>query len=156
MTQTTTLSVNGVSHTLEADPDTPLLYVLRNDLKLKGAKFGCGLGQCGACMVLIDGHNVMSCDTPLWAAAGKFVVTIESLADGDTPNVLQAAFIAEQAAQCGYCINGMIMSATRLLACNLNPNENEIKEALAGNLCRCGTHARIIRAVQHAARKLRT
>jgi nicotinate dehydrogenase subunit A len=156
MAQTTTLSVNGVSQSVEAEPDTPLLTILRNDLKLKGAKFGCGLGQCGACMVLIDGYNVMSCDTPLWAAAGKSVTTIESLADGDTPNVLQAAFIAEQAAQCGYCISGMIMSATRLLADNADPSENDIKEALARNLCRCGTHARIIRAVQRAARELRS
>jgi nicotinate dehydrogenase subunit A len=156
MAQTTTLSVNGIEHAVEADPDTPLLYILRNDLKLKGAKFGCGLGQCGACMVLVDGHNLMSCDTPLWAAAGKSVTTIESLADGDTPNVLQAAFIAEQAAQCGYCISGMIMSATRLLAHNADPSESEIKEALARNLCRCGTHARIIRAVQRAAREMRS
>ena len=103
MADPVTLNVNGVHHTVHAEPDTPLLYILRNDLKLKGAKFGCGLGQCGACMVLIDGHNVMSCDTPLWAAAGKTITTIEALGSLDAPGVLQRAFIAEQAAQCGYC-----------------------------------------------------
>ena len=156
MPPATTFTVNGVTRTVAAEPDTPLLYILRNDLKLKGAKFGCGLGQCGACMVLLDGNNVMSCDTPLWAVAGKSVTTIEALADNDVPNVLQRAFIAEQAAQCGYCTNGMVMTATRLLARNPDPTEAEIKEALARNLCRCGTHTRIIKAVRRAARDLRS
>ena len=156
MTEATTLTVNGVLQTVYAEPDTPLLYILRNDLKLKGAKFGCGLGQCGACMVLIDGHNVMSCDTPLWAAAGKSVQTIEGLGSVDAPSVLQRAFITEQAAQCGYCTSGMIMTASELLARNPDPSEDEIKQALARNLCRCGTHTRIIKAVQRAARELQS
>ncbi len=154
MSDPITLNVNGVQHTVHAEPDTPLLYILRNDLKLKGAKFGCGLGQCGACMVLIDGHNVMSCDTPLWAAAGKAITTIEALGSLDAPNVLQRAFITEQAAQCGYCLSGAVMTATELLARNPDPSESEIKQALARNLCRCGTHTRIIKAVQRAAREL--
>lgn len=149
-----TLNVNGAQHTVRAEPDTPLLYVLRNDLKLKGAKFGCGLGQCGACMVLIEGHNVMSCDTPLWAAAGKAITTIEALGSLDAPGVLQRAFIAEQAAQCGYCLSGAVMTAAALLARNPDPSEADIKQALARNLCRCGTHTRIIKAVQRAAREL--
>lgn len=156
MTDATTFTVNGVSRTVHAEPDTPLLYILRNDLALKGAKFGCGLGQCGSCMVLLDGHNVMSCDTPLWAVAGKSVTTIEALGSVDAPSALQRAFITEQAAQCGYCISGIIMTATALLAKNPDPSETEIKEALARNLCRCGTHTRIIKAVQRAARELRS
>jgi nicotinate dehydrogenase subunit A len=154
MPEPITLNVNGVQHTVHAEPDTPLLYILRNDLKLKGAKFGCGLGQCGACMVLIDGHNVMSCDTPLWAAAGKSITTVEALGTLDAPGVLQRAFIAEQAAQCGYCMSGAIMTASALLARNPDPTETDIKQALARNLCRCGTHTRIIKAVQRAAREL--
>lgn len=150
-----TLNVNGAQHTVRAEPDTPLLYILRNDLKLKGAKFGCGLGQCGACMVLIDGHNVMSCDTPLWAAVGKSITTIEALGTLDAPGVLQRAFITEQAAQCGYCLSGAVMTAAALLAKNSDPSEADIKEALARNLCRCGTHTRIIKAVQRAAQELR-
>jgi nicotinate dehydrogenase subunit A len=150
------LTVNGAEHTVHAEPDTPLLYILRNDLKLKGAKFGCGLGQCGACMVLIDGHNVMSCDTPLWATAGKLVSTIEGLGGVDAPDALQRAFIAEQAVQCGYCINGMIMTATALLKRNPDPTDTEIKEALARNLCRCGTHTRIIKAVRRAALEMKS
>ena len=155
MADPVTLNVNGAQHTVRAEPGTPLLYILRNDLKLKGAKFGCGLGQCGACMVLIDGHNVMSCDTPLWAAAGKAITTIEALGSVDAPSVLQRAFIAEQAAQCGYCVSGVVMSAAALLAHNPDPSEADIKQALARNLCRCGTHARLIKAVQRAARELR-
>lgn len=150
-----TLNVNGVQHTVHAEPDTPLLYILRNDLKLKGAKFGCGLGQRGACMVLIDGHNVMSCDTPLWSAAGKAITTIEGLGTLEAPGVLQRAFIAEQAAQCGYCASGAIMTAAELLARNPDPTETDIKQALARNLCRCGTHTRIIKAVQRAAREMK-
>jgi nicotinate dehydrogenase subunit A len=148
------LTANGIAHTVHAEHDTPLLYILRNDLQLKGSKFGCGLGQCGACMVLIDGKNVMSCDTPLWAAAGKAITTIEGLGTTDAPGVLQRAFIAEQAVQCGYCISGMIVSATELLQKTPDPDEAEIREALARNLCRCGTHTRIIKAVQRAAREL--
>jgi nicotinate dehydrogenase subunit A len=155
MPAATTLTVNGVQHTVHAEPDTPLLYILRNDLKLKGAKFGCGIGLCGSCMVLIDDHNVMACDTPLWAAAGKSVTTIEGLGSIDAPHVLQQAFITEQAAQCGYCISGVIMSAAALLARNPDPSATEIKQALARNLCRCGTHARIIKAIQRAAAEMR-
>jgi nicotinate dehydrogenase subunit A len=155
MADPVTLNVNGVQHAVRAEPDTPLLYILRNDLKLKGAKFGCGLGQCGACMVLIDGHNVMSCDTPLWAAAGKAITTIEALGSLDAPGALQRAFIAEQAAQCGYCVSGVVMTAAALLARNPDPSEADIKQALARNLCRCGTHVRLIKAVQRAARELR-
>jgi nicotinate dehydrogenase subunit A len=154
MSEAITLTVNGVSRTVHAEPDTPLLTILRNDLKLKGAKFGCGLGQCGSCMVLIDGHNVMSCDTPLWAAVGKAITTIEALGTIDAPSVLQRAFIAEQAAQCGYCWSGIVMSAEALLTRTPDPPEDDIQQALARNLCRCGTHLRIIKAVQRAAREL--
>ena len=151
MTEQITLTVNGVQRAVAAEPDTPLLYVLRNDLKLKGAKFGCGLGQCGSCMVLIDGNAITACDTPLWAAAGKAVTTIEGLGTLDAPNPLQRAFIDEQAVQCGYCISGMVMSATALLARRPDPTESEIAEALGRNLCRCGTHVRIVRAIRRAA-----
>jgi nicotinate dehydrogenase subunit A len=154
MPEAITLNVNGAQHTVHAEPDTPLLYILRNDLKLKGAKFGCGLGLCGSCMVLIDGHNVMSCDTPLWAAAGKAITTIEGLGTLAAQHALQRAFIAEQAAQCGYCISGVIMTAAALLAQNSDPSEGDIKQALVRNLCRCGTHVRIIKAVQRAAKEL--
>ena len=155
MPAATTLKVNGVEHMVRAEFDTPLLYVLRNDLKLKGAKFGCGQGQCGACMVLIDGHNVMSCDTPLWAAAGKSITTIEGLGGIDAPHALQRAFVAEQAAQCGYCISGVIMTAAALLGRNPDPSEADIRQALGRNLCRCGTHTRIIKAIRRAAEELR-
>ena len=155
MPDTITLKVNGAQHTVHAEPDTPLLYILRNDLKLKGAKFGCGQGLCGSCTVLIDGRNVMSCDTPLWSAAGKAITTIEGLGSLAASHALQRAFIAEQAAQCGYCISGMVMASAALLGRNPDPDVAEIKEALARNLCRCGTHTRIIKAVQRAARELR-
>jgi nicotinate dehydrogenase subunit A len=155
MPESISLTVNGVQQSVHAEPDTPLLYILRNDLRLKGAKFGCGLGQCGSCMVLIDGHNVMSCDTPLWAAAGKSITTIEGLGTLKSQHALQRAFITEQAAQCGYCMSGIIMSAAARLAKNPDPDEGEIKEALARNLCRCGTHTRMIKAVQRAARDMR-
>lgn len=148
------LTVNGTEHAVQAAHDTPLLYILRNDLQLKGSKFGCGLGQCGACMVLMDGRNVMSCDTPLWAAAGKSITTVEGLGTPNAPGVVQRAFIAEQAVQCGYCISGMIVSATALLSKTPNPSDAQIREALAGNLCRCGTHVRIIKAVRGAALEL--
>jgi nicotinate dehydrogenase subunit A len=153
MPEAIALKVNGIEHTVRAEGDTPLLYVLRNDLKLKGAKFGCGLGQCGSCMVLVDGRNVTSCDMPVSAAAGKSVTTIEALGSLESPNALQRAFIAEQAVQCGYCIAGMVMTATALLARNANPSEAEIAEALERNLCRCGTHVRIVKAIQRAARE---
>ena len=153
MPDKTHLTVNGVDHAVSATPDTPLLYVLRNDLKLKGAKFGCGLGQCGSCMVLIDGRAVTTCDTPLSAVSGRSVMTVEALGNTQTPNALQRAFIAEQALQCGYCASGMIMAATALLAHNPDPTETDITQALSRNLCRCGTHVRIIRAIQRAARE---
>ena len=149
-----TLTVNGKSHAVSAEPETALLYVLRNDLKLKGARFGCGLGQCGACTVLVDGKPVQSCDLPLSAAAGKSITTIEGLARDGELHPLQAAFISEQAAQCGYCITGIIMAATALLDANPRPADAEIRSALKGNLCRCGTHHRILRAIRRAAEEL--
>jgi len=153
-TVTTTLNVNGRLHDIGAEPETPLLYVLRNDLKLKGARFGCGLGQCGACTVLVDGKPVQSCDLPLSAAAGKSITTIEGIAENGKPHPLQRAFIAEQAAQCGYCITGIIMTAKALLDTNASPTEADIRSALKGNLCRCGTHHRILRAVRRAAKEM--
>ncbi|MBI3043501.1 MAG: (2Fe-2S)-binding protein [Betaproteobacteria bacterium] len=148
---TTTIQVNGRHHAVAAEPETPLLYILRNDLKLKGARFGCGLGQCGACTVLVDGKPVQSCDFPLSAAAGKAVTTVEGLAADGKLHPLQQAFIAEQAAQCGYCVTGIIMAAKALLDANPRPSDAEIRTALKGNLCRCGTHQRILRAVRRAA-----
>jgi nicotinate dehydrogenase subunit A len=145
------LKVNGASRSVPAEPDTPLLYVLRNDLALNGAKFGCGLAQCGACTVLIDGKATRSCVTPLSAVGNGEITTIEGLGSIDKPHALQQAFIEEQAVQCGYCINGMIMSAKGLLDHNPRPSEGDVQAALAGNLCRCGTHNRIIRAVLRAA-----
>ena len=147
----TTLTVNGKHHVISAEPETPLLYVLRNDLQLKGARFGCGLGQCGACTVLVDGKPVQSCDFPLSAAAGKVVLTIEGLSGNGRPHPLQQAFIDEQAAQCGYCVTGIIMTAKALLDANPHPSDTEIRTALKGNLCRCGTHQRILRAIRRAA-----
>lgn len=146
-----TLEVNGRQHTVDADGEAPLLYILRNDLKLKGARFGCGIGVCGACTVVIDGKAVQSCDTSLAAAAGKSITTIEGIGSNGKLHALQSAFIAEQAAQCGYCTSGIIMTAYALLARNARPSEVEIREALDGNLCRCGTHVRILRAVKRAA-----
>jgi nicotinate dehydrogenase subunit A len=145
------LKVNGASRSVPAEADTPLLYVLRNDLALNGAKFGCGLAQCGACTVLIDGKATRSCVTPLSAVGNSEITTIEGLGSIDKPHALQQAFIEEQAVQCGYCINGMIMSAKELLDHNPRPSEGDVQAALAGNLCRCGTHNRIIRAVLRAA-----
>jgi nicotinate dehydrogenase subunit A len=145
------LKVNGVPHSVTAEPDTPLLYVLRNDFELNGAKYGCGLSQCGACTVLIDGQAVRSCVTPIGALEKSEITTIEGLGSIDKPHVLQQAFIEEQAAQCGYCTNGMIMSAKELLDRNPRPSEPDVRTALASNLCRCGTHNRIIRAVLRAA-----
>ena len=146
------LSVNGTEHEITAAGDTPLLYVLRNDLGLKAAHFGCGTGQCGACRVLLDGHAVASCDTPLWAAAGKSITTVEGLGDAARPHPLQSALIAEQAGQCGYCLPGILISAAALLERNPMPSEAEVRVALDQNLCRCGSHNRIVRAVLRAAR----
>jgi nicotinate dehydrogenase subunit A len=147
-----TLKVNGTNRDVESDdPDIPLLYVLRNDLRLTGTHFGCGLAQCGACTVLVDGRAVRSCIAPAQSVAGHEVVTIEGLGSPERPDPLQAAFIAEQAAQCGYCTAGMVMSARALLAQTPRPTEEQVREALAANLCRCGSHARVIRAVLRAA-----
>ena len=154
MTDIVILNVNGIEHSVTAEADTPLLYILRNDLRLKGTRFGCGLGQCGACNVLIDGRNVQSCDTPLWAVAGKRITTIEGLGTLEHLHPLQQAFIDEQAAQCGYCANGIIMSAKALLDKIPLPSEDEIRAALDRNLCRCGTHTRIVRAIRRAALSL--
>ena len=145
------LTVNGVTHSIDADPDTPLLYVLRDELGLNGAKFGCGLGQCGACTVLVDNRPAFSCLLPIAALAGRKVRTIEGLGTPDRPGALATAFEAEQAAQCGYCIAGMIMRAQALLERNNRPTEAELRAYLAPNLCRCGTHMRILRAVRRAA-----
>lgn len=147
------LKVNGLNHRIDADADMPLLYALRNDLKLHGTRFGCGKGQCGACSVMVDGQVVRSCLTPVSWVGRRAVTTLEGLGNSAKPSVVQQAFIDEQAAQCGYCMNGMIMSATALLQRKRNPSETEIREALAGNLCRCGTHTRIIKAVQRAAQQ---
>jgi nicotinate dehydrogenase subunit A len=148
------LNVNGAARKVDVrDPDEPLLYVLRNRLGLTGAKFGCGLGQCGACTVLVDGAAVVSCQLPIRAAAGARITTIEGLGTPTKPHRLQAAFVAEQAAQCGYCVTGMVMTAAALLEKRPEPTEAEVKAALAGNLCRCGTHERIVNAVLRAARR---
>jgi nicotinate dehydrogenase subunit A len=148
-------TVNGGVRAVEsADPDQPLLYVLRNSLNLTAAKYGCGLGQCGACTVLIDGAAVRSCLTPVSTIAGRSVTTLEGLGTPEKPHKVQAAFITEQAAQCGYCTNGMVMTSAALLADKPNATLAEAKEALAGNLCRCGTHQRILRAVMRAAGRL--
>ena len=147
-----TLNVNGKPATVNADdPQMPLLYALRNDVGLHGPRFGCGLGQCGACTVLVDGKALRSCVMPVGAMAGARIVTLEGLGSPGKPHPLQQAFIAEQAVQCGYCINGMIMQAAALLQTNKKPSEQEIKSALAENLCRCGTHLRIVRAIKRAA-----
>ena len=147
------LRVNGRGVTLDSwDPDQPLLYLLRNSLNLHGPKFGCGLGQCGACTVLLDGKPARSCSIPVRQAAGRAVTTIEGLGTPENPDRVQAAFVAEQAAQCGYCTNGMIVTAKALLDALPNPSADQVKQALAGNLCRCGTHTRIVRAVLRAAK----
>ena len=148
-----TLRVNGASRSVNVEPDTPLLYILRNDFELNGPKFGCGLAQCGACTVLVDGKPVRSCVTPVSAIKGS-VSTIEGLGTPDKLHPLQKAFIEEQACQCGYCGNGMVMSAKALLEKNPKPSEREIKQALNGHLCRCASHNRIVRAVQKAAKEM--
>lgn len=151
MPQKIRLNVNGAEHVLELEPDSMLLYALRDNLSLRGPKFGCGLAQCGACTVLMDGSATRSCVTPVSSVADAKVVTLEGLGTPEQPHPLQQAFIAEQAAQCGYCINGMIMAAKAFLDQNPHPTRDDIKQALNDNLCRCGTHMRIVRAVQRAA-----
>jgi nicotinate dehydrogenase subunit A len=152
MTQTTIrLTVNGLTQEVDVDADTALLYVLRNDLALNGPKFGCGLGECGACTVLIDGVAARACVIPVKGCTGREIVTLEGLGSRDHPDPVQAAFIAEQAAQCGYCLNGIIMTTKALLAINPHPTEADAREALRYNLCRCGAHVEIMRAVMRAA-----
>lgn len=152
MATTLTLRVNGRPRQIRVDdPQMPLMYALRNDLDLHGPRFGCGLAQCGACTVHVDGKAVRSCTYPVSQAPGKTIVTLEGLGTAKQPHPLQKAFIDEQAVQCGYCINGMIMQAAAFLQENKRPTEDEIKKALAGNLCRCGTHVRIVRAVKRAS-----
>jgi nicotinate dehydrogenase subunit A len=148
---TVTVNINGVDHRLDGDPSTPLLYVLRDDLKLNGAKYGCGLGQCGACTVQVDGKAVFSCLTPIVALDGRRVRTVEGLGTIEKPSAVQRAFEAEQAAQCGYCIAGMIMRAQALLDRIPSPSDAQIRKHMQTNLCRCGTHMRILRAVRRAA-----
>src|SRR6187401_1491342 len=155
LTMAISLKVNGATRSVDAAPDTPLLYVLRNDLELNGAKYGCAMTQCGACTVLINGAATRSCVTPVGSIEGNEVTTLEGLGTLDKPHPLQKAFIDEQAAQCGYCISGMIMAAADLLNRNPQPQEADVRAALANNLCRCGTHNRIIRAVLRAARRPR-
>lgn len=145
------LTVNGEARVVDVDPDTPLLYVLRDNLALKGPKFGCGLGQCGACTVLVDGRPMRSCQETVAGTQGKSVVTLEGLGSISAPHPVQAAFIKEQVPQCGYCTSGMIMSAAALLAEKPKPTEEDVRSALDGNLCRCGTHVRVMRAVMTAS-----
>jgi nicotinate dehydrogenase subunit A len=155
MTTTVELTVNGTPRALEVDdPEMPLLYALRDQLGLHGLHFGCGLAQCGACTVHYDGEALRSCVMPISAVAGADIVTLEGLGTPEKPHPLQQAFIDEQAAQCGYCINGMIMQAAAFLAQNKNPTEDQVRQALAQNLCKCGTHVRILRAVMRAAKQM--
>ena len=148
------LKVNGMTRTVDTDPTTPLLYVLRNDLDQHGPRFGCGLSQCGACTVIVDGNAVRSCTTPVSTMANKNIQTLDGLGTAEKPHPLQAAFIEEQAAQCGYCMNGILMTAKVLLDNNPNPSDADIKRALDPVLCRCGSHLRVIRAIKRAARTL--
>ena len=154
MTQPFALNVNGAARNVSVESGTPLLYVLRNDLELSGPRFGCGLSQCGACTVLVDGKAARSCVLPVDAAAGKQVTTLEGLGSGTSLHPLQRAFVAEQAAQCGYCANGMIMTAKALLDRTPQPTEAQVRKALGANLCRCGTHNRIVRAVLRASKEV--
>ena len=149
-----TMNINGREHAVKADENTPLIYVLRNDCDLKGTRFGCGAAQCGSCHVLVDGVSVASCDTPLWSVEGKTVITVEGLGQSGQLSALQQAFVDEQAAQCGYCISGMLISATELLQKNQQPTEADVRTALDKHLCRCGSHNRIVRAVLRAASKV--
>jgi aerobic-type carbon monoxide dehydrogenase small subunit (CoxS/CutS family) len=152
---TISLTVNGSAHAIDADPGTPLLYVLRDDLGLNGAKYGCGLGQCGSCTVVVDGEAVLSCMVPIMLLEGREVTTVEGLGTIEKPGPLQQAFIELQAAQCGYCIPGMMMSAHALLRRKAQPSDEEIREALTTNLCRCGTHMRILAAIRRAGELMR-
>ncbi len=145
------LTVNGTKHTIEAEPEMPLLYALRDDLGMTNPRFGCGLAQCGACTVLIDGEPTRSCTTPVNSLAGKSITTLAGIGNADKPHKVQAAFIAEQVPQCGYCLNGWIMTSVALLDKNPRPSDAQIREALTGLKCRCGTHASILRAVKRAA-----
>ena len=156
MAETFKLRINGRDYEVEAEPNTPLLYILRNDLKLKGTRFGCGEAQCGACNVLLDGNPVPSCDTPLWSVPGHEITTIEGIGGSDAEGLhpVQQAFIDEQAIQCGYCIDGIIISAVALLRRESDPSDAQIAAALDRNLCRCGTHVRILRAIRAAARAM--
>ena len=149
------LQVNGHARQVRADDDTPLLYVLRNHLGLKGTRFGCGLSVCGACSVLVDGHPAYSCDTPLWSVKGKDVTTVEGLGTDVEPHPVARAIVEQQAAQCGYCMSGIVVSAAALLATNADPSESEVRAALDDNLCRCGAHNRVVRAVLTAAAEMR-
>ena len=149
----TELEVNGQRRSVSAGPDTPLLYVLRNDLGLVGSRFGCGTGQCGACFVIVEGKAVPSCDTPLWSVENKSVTTVEGLAKGGELHPVQKALLAEQEAQCGYCISGIAVAAAALLSSNHNPSETQVRQALDRNLCRCGAHNRVVRAVLRAAKE---
>ena len=146
-----TLGVNGRTRTVEASPETPLIYILRNDFELNGPKFGCGLGECGACAVLVDGRSVRSCTTAAGTVEGREITTLEGLGTADSPHPVQRAFIEMQAAQCGYCLNGMIIATAGLLRQNPAPDEATIRQALARHLCRCGTHVEILAAVRRAA-----
>jgi nicotinate dehydrogenase subunit A len=148
------LTVNGRRYEIDAEDDTPLLYVLRNHLGLKGTRFGCGVGLCGACFVLADDRPVYSCDTPLWSVAGKAIRTVEGLGTDGEPHPVARALIAGQAAQCGYCMSGIVVAAVALLAANPDPTEAEVRAALDANLCRCGSHNRVVRAVRAAATEL--
>jgi nicotinate dehydrogenase subunit A len=150
------LTVNGRAHDVDVEPDTPLLYVLRNDLALNGAKFGCGLGQCGSCTVLLEGKAVLSCVTPISVVQNRPITTIEGIGTPEAPHPLQKAFIEEQAAQCGYCIAGMIVRAQALLSQKPNPSDDDIYRHMQPNLCRCGTHPRIIKAIRRAADSMRS
>ncbi|SER41675.1 Aerobic-type carbon monoxide dehydrogenase, small subunit, CoxS/CutS family [Faunimonas pinastri] len=150
-----TLNVNGRDHQVDSDPTTPLLYVLRDELQMNAAKFGCGLGQCGSCTVMVDGQAIFSCVTPITALQGRKIKTVEGLGTIDRPGPMQRAFMEEQAAQCGYCIPGMMMRAQALLETNHNPSEADIRDHMRTNLCRCGTQMRILAAVRRAAGYMR-
>jgi nicotinate dehydrogenase subunit A len=150
----TELEVNGQRRSVASGPDTPLLYVLRNDLGLVGSRFGCGTGQCGACFVIVDGKAVPSCDTPLWSVSDKKITTVEGLGKSGELHPVQKALLAEQAAQCGYCISGIAVAAAAFLSNNHAPSEKQVREALDRNLCRCGAHNRVVRAVLRAAKEM--